>query len=39
MLFLVEMEVCIPHNADPAMIERLKAEEKARAETLQRAGV
>ena len=38
MLFLAEMEVCIPHDADPEHIARLQAEEKARAQQLQRAG-
>jgi muconolactone D-isomerase len=38
MLYLVEMDVRIPHDADPARIERLKTEEKARAQELQRDG-
>lgn len=38
MLFCVEMEVHVPHTADPALLDRLKAEEKARAEALQRQG-
>ncbi|MGV3479361.1 MAG: muconolactone Delta-isomerase [Sphingobium sp.] len=38
MLFHVTMDVRIPHDADPAYIERLKAEEKARAQALQQAG-
>jgi muconolactone D-isomerase len=37
-LFLAEMEVRIPHDADPERIARLQAEEKARAQQLQRAG-
>lgn len=39
MLYCVEMTVNIPHDADRAMIERLKAEEKAVAQELQRKGV
>ncbi len=39
MLFHVTMDVRIPHDADPARIETLKAEEKARAHELQRAGI
>jgi muconolactone D-isomerase len=38
MLFHVTMDVRIPHDADPARIDRLKAEEKARAQDLQRQG-
>ena len=38
MLYHVRMDVRVPHDADPIHIERLKAEEKARAEVLQRAG-
>lgn len=38
MLFQVIMDVRIPHNADPAHIDRLKAEEKARAHELQASG-
>lgn len=38
MLFHVTMDVRIPHDADPAKIDRLKAEEKARAQDLQRQG-
>jgi muconolactone D-isomerase len=32
------MEVRVPHDLDPARLDRLKAEEKARAQELQRAG-
>ena len=39
MLFHVTMDVNIPHDADPAVIDALKAEEKARAQDLQRAGI
>jgi muconolactone D-isomerase len=39
MLFQVEMDVVIPHDAEPCVVERLKAEEKARAQQLQKAGV
>src|SRR5260221_10617244 len=38
MLYCVQMDVRVPHDVDPARFERLKAEEKARAEELQRAG-
>jgi muconolactone D-isomerase len=37
-LYLVTMEVRIPHDADEQVVERLKAEEKQRAQELQRAG-
>lgn len=39
MLFLVRMEVRIPHDADTNQVERLKAEEKLRALELQRQGI
>ena len=38
MLYCVQMDVRVPHDVDPARFERLKAEEKARAQELQRAG-
>jgi len=38
MLYHVQMDVRVPHNVDPAQFDRLKAGEKARAETLQREG-
>jgi len=38
MLYCVQMDVRVPHNADAERIETLKAEEKARAQELQRAG-
>ncbi len=38
MLYHVQMEVRVPHDVDPALFDRLKAEEKARAEALQREG-
>jgi muconolactone D-isomerase len=38
MLFQVEMTVNIPADADPAWIDRLKAEEKAVSQDLQRQG-
>jgi muconolactone D-isomerase len=38
MLFLAEMEVLIPHDADPERIARLQAQEKACAQQLQRSG-
>jgi len=33
------MDVRVPHDVDPARFEALKAEEKARAQALQRDGV
>lgn len=38
MLFLVTMDVWIPHDADPELAERLRAEEKRRSQELQRSG-
>ncbi|MDR3530661.1 MAG: muconolactone Delta-isomerase [Rhodopila sp.] len=38
MLYCVQMDVRVPHDVDPAHFDRLKAEEKARAQDLQRAG-
>ena len=38
MLYCVRMDVRVPHDVDPDRFERLKAEEKARAQDLQRAG-
>jgi muconolactone D-isomerase len=38
MLFLAEMDVRVPHDADREHVTRLKAEEKARAQELQRSG-
>ncbi len=38
MLYCVEMGVRIPRDVDPAVFDRLKAEEKARAADLQREG-
>ena len=38
MLYHVRMDVRPPHGLDPAEFERLKAEEKARAQALQREG-
>jgi muconolactone D-isomerase len=37
-LFLAEMDVRIPHDADPDHVARLQAAEKERAQQLQRAG-
>jgi hypothetical protein len=37
--FLVQMEVRIPHGADPDHIAKLKAEKKAHAHELQYGGV
>lgn len=39
MLFHVEMQVRIPPTLDPALAERLKQEERAIAQALQRSGV
>lgn len=39
MLFHVEMHVHVPQGIDSAQFERLKAEEKACAEELQRKGI
>lgn len=39
MLFQVEMDVVVPPGFDPAALDALKAAEKARFQTLQRAGV
>jgi len=39
MLFHVEMHVRIPPTLDPALAERLKLEERAVAQALQRSGV
>jgi muconolactone D-isomerase len=38
MLYHVRMDVRVPHDIDPARLDALKAEEKARAQTLQREG-
>jgi len=38
LLYHVRMDVRPPHGTDPAEFDRLKAEEKARAEDLQRQG-
>ena len=38
MLYHVRMDVRPPHGIDPIAFDRLKAEEKARAEQLQRDG-
>jgi muconolactone D-isomerase len=38
MLYHVQMEVRPPHDIEPERLERLKAEEKARAQELQRQG-
>jgi muconolactone D-isomerase len=39
MLVHVEMQVCIPASLDPALAERLKQEERAISQQLQRSGV
>ncbi len=38
MLFMVRMDVHVPHELDPVKFDALKATEKARAEDLQRSG-
>lgn len=38
MLFLAQMEVVIPHDADPELVEQRKQAEKERAQQLQREG-
>jgi muconolactone D-isomerase len=38
MLYHVRMDVRVPHDVDPVRFERLKAEEKERAQDLQRQG-
>lgn len=38
MLYHVRMDVHPPHGIDPAEFDRLRAEEKARAQDLQRSG-
>jgi len=38
MLYCVRMDVHVPHDVDPQRFEQLKAEEKARAQELQRSG-
>ncbi len=38
MLYHVRMDVRPPHGIDPAEFDRLKAEERARAQELQRSG-
>ncbi len=38
MLFHVRMDVHLPHDADPKLIDKLRADEKARAQQLQRDG-
>ena len=38
MLYCVQMDVRVPHDADPAGMDRLKAAEKSRTQDLQRAG-
>jgi muconolactone D-isomerase len=38
MLYHVQMDVRPPHDIEPERFERLKAEEKARAQELQRQG-
>ncbi len=38
MLYHVRMDVRVPHDIDPARFDQLKADEKARAQDLQREG-
>lgn len=39
MLYHVRMDVRVPHSIDPAVLERIKADERAMALDLQRRGV
>jgi muconolactone D-isomerase len=38
MLYCVQMDVRLPHDVEPSHADTLKADEKARAQELQRAG-
>lgn len=38
MLFLVEMQVDVPHDADPELLAQRKEEERQRSQELQREG-
>jgi muconolactone D-isomerase len=38
MLFHVRMDVHLPHDADPKLVDKLRDDEKARAQQLQRDG-
>ncbi len=38
MLYCVQMDVRVPRDVDPAVFDRLKVEEKAQSEALQRSG-
>ncbi len=38
MLYCIRMDVRVPHDVDPARFQTLVAEEKTRAQTLQREG-
>ncbi len=38
MLYCVHMDVRVPPGTDPALLDRLKAEEKAQSQALQRSG-
>ncbi len=38
MLYCVEMDVVVPPGTDPTVLDRLKAEEKAQSQDLQRQG-
>jgi len=38
MLYCVHMDIRVPPGMDPALFDRLKAEEKARSQDLQRSG-
>ena len=39
MLYHVRMDVRVPHSVDPAVLDRIKADERAMALDLQRQGV
>ena len=38
MLYCVQMDVRVPHDVDPVQFDKLKAEEKTKAQDLQRSG-
>ena len=38
MLYCVQMDVRVPHDVDPERFDRLRAEERARSQELQRQG-
>lgn len=38
MLYMVQMTVVIPHDADPILVDKMKKDEKAMSQELQRQG-